>query len=195
MATDNFSSPDFILRLKKKEMEAVSQLVEKYNPVLYRGAMAQLKEPVSAEEVLADTWEAFFAAIDRFEGKSHIRTFLFGILYNKIRERRRHNARFIDLENPDPIIDMQFANDGHWANQPMDPERFVGASQDLEAVENCLEALAEKQKQAFYLQEVEGESREEICKILEVTSTNLGVLIYRAKNQLRICLEAKAVGL
>ncbi|MEE6251089.1 MAG: sigma-70 family RNA polymerase sigma factor [Bdellovibrionota bacterium] len=195
MSKDNFSSSEFIERLKKKEMQAVSLLVEKYNVVLFRGAMAQLKEPVASEEVVAETWEAFFAAIERFEAKSHIRTYLFGILYNKIRERRRHSARFVDLENPDPLIDMQFANDGHWANQPMDPERFVGASQDLEAVENCLEALAEKQKQAFYLQEVEGESREEICKILEVTSTNLGVLIYRAKNQLRLCLEAKAVSL
>lgn len=193
MSSDNFSSLEFLERLRKKEMQAVSLLVEKYNPVLYRGAMAQLKEPVASEEVLAETWEAFFAAIDRFEGKSHIRTFLFGILYNKIRERRRHNARFLDLENPDPIIDMQFANDGHWANQPMDPESFLKASQDLEAVETCLETLVEKQKQAFYLKEVEGESSAEICKILGISSTNLGVLIYRAKNQLRLCLEGKAV--
>lgn len=193
--SENFSSPEFIERLKKKENAAIRELVEKYNIVLYRGALAQLKDPVMAEEMAQDTWHAFFDAIDRFQGNSHIRTFLFGILYNKIREKRRDQARFIDVENPDPILDNQFLEDGHWKDHPLNPEKFMRASEDLTAVENCMEELAEKQKQAFYLKEVVGEGSSEICKILDITNTNLGVLIYRAKNQLRKCLEGKAVSL
>lgn len=193
--TDNFSSEEFLDRLRKKENEAIRMLVEKYNIVLFRGALAQLKDNVLAEEMVQDTWHAFFAAIDRFKGNSHIRTFLFGILYNKIREKRRDQARYISVENPDPIIDNQFLEDGHWKDKPMDPERFMSATQDLSAVEICMEELGDKQKQAFYLKEVVGETSGDICKILEVTNTNLGVLIYRAKNQLRKCLEGKAVSL
>lgn len=191
---DNFSSPTFIEQLKKKEPEAVEALVKKYNTILFRGALAQLKDPVVSEELLQDTWSAFFDAIDRFEGKSHIRTFLFGILYNKIREKRRDQARFVDLETPDPILETQFSENGDWRDSPISPEAFAKAGQDKIALEDCLEGLGENQRQAFYLKEVLGESTEDICKILDVSVTNLGVLVYRAKNRLRKCLEAKAVG-
>ncbi len=60
-------------------------------------------------------------------------------------------------------------------------------------IEECLEGLPTKQRMAFILREVQELESKEVCKILEVTVTNLGVLLYRARNRLRECLEAKGV--
>ena len=58
---------------------------------------------------------------------------------------------------------------------------------------SCLEDVPERQRVAFTLREVEGFETEEICKILDVSANNLGVLLYRARNRLRECLESKGL--
>ncbi|MFK8138705.1 MAG: RNA polymerase sigma factor [Bdellovibrionales bacterium] len=189
----SFSDPKFLAKLKKKDSNAIRELVEKYNVVLYRAALAQLKNGEQSEEMVQSTWSAFFDAIDRFEGKSHIRTFLFGILYNKIKELFRHNKRFVNFEDPDPIIENMFDSSGFWKEAPETPEALLSGSESIDEVDECMNALVEKQRMAFYLKEVVGEATQDICNILDVSATNLGVLIYRAKNQLRVCLEAKNI--
>lgn len=191
--SDDFRSSVFLEILKKREPEAIRKLVEAYHLILFKAAIGQLKDAVLAEDVVQDTWSTFFADIERFEGRSHIRTYLFGIMYNKVREKRRDVAKYILTEEPDPVLDFQFSQEGYWKKAPMDPEEFTSGLQNRQVLELCLETLGEKQRQAFYLKEVLGEATSDICKILDLTVTNLGVLIYRAKNHLRICLESKIV--
>ena len=75
----------------------------------------------------------------------------------------------------------------------MNPDIWLQSSQFLDLLEKELQLLPENQRLAFTLKEVLGEKTEDICKILDITNTHLGVLIYRAKNQLRIRIEKQYV--
>ncbi len=76
---------------------------------------------------------------------------------------------------------------------PRPADGHVWDMQVRDGIEGCLEKVPSQQRLAFTLREVQGLATEEICKILEVTRTNLGVLLYRVRNRLRECLEAKGI--
>ena len=137
-----------------------------------------------AEEIVQDTWSDFFAQIERFEGRSHIRTYLIGILYNKVKEhiRKKQRVHLSDNQNDDLQADE---SSNHWQAQPVTPDRRLGFKQSLESLQTALDQLPPKQKMALYLKEVESESTEHICKAMDISKENLGVLIFRAKKNLR----------
>ena len=196
MMDQNFSSEEFLLKLRNRNQLAVAELVTKYNKQLYNAACGRGLSPDNAEEVLQSTWNAFFEGVHRFEGKSHIRTYLFGILYNKIKEYWRNNSKFLDSEDNEAfnhMIDNRYDNDGRWTNPPIDPERFVWIQEAKTSLDDCINRLGEKYRVAFNMKEVEGMGSEDICNELGLSRTNLGVLIFRAKNLLRECLEKKSI--
>ena len=186
---DNFSSPQFLESLKRRDSQAISALVEKYNKTLFNAAYGMGMDQNQVEEVVQEVWASFFASIEKFEGRSHIRTYLFGFLYNKAKEFWRTKKKHTDLEEYDTLVDGQYDETGHWVNRPKDPEKFASEVQTLEKVEDCMKGLKEIQQKAFHMKEVLGFSGEEICNILDTSHTNLRVLIFRAKQRLRICLE------
>ncbi|MCO4793715.1 MAG: RNA polymerase sigma factor [Bacteriovoracaceae bacterium] len=188
MTDYNFSSSEFIDQLKSGDEKAIAALVKKYNKTLFNAALGQGVSVEFAEEVLHRTWAAFFENIQKFEGRSHIRTYLFGILYNKCKEFWREKKKYIDNEEYDPVVDSSY-QDGGWTYFPVETDKFVEATQTFEKIEECMEGLSPNQKMAFHLKEVQEEDTSEICNILGVSDTNLRVLIYRAKNRLRKCLE------
>lgn len=129
---------------------------------------------------------------DSLEGRSNIRTFLFGILYNKSLERRRADRRISPTEDIDIIMEKHFDEHGCWANPPIDPERFLQTSETMSIIKECLDALPLSQRMAFCLREIDDHRSTDICNIMGITTTNLGVLLFRAKNRLRTCIEKKA---
>lgn len=190
----NLSSEEFVDKLKARDESSITLLVNKYNKALYRAALGQGLAEDQVDEVLQATWDAFFSGIDRFQNRSHIRTYLFGILYNKIKEHWRYQKRFVDIvqdssNNSDAISENQFDDNNQWLYEPIGPERFMEATETMELIQECMKGLTEQQRMAFYLREVQGEDTETICNILSVSNTNLRVLIYRGKNRLRKCLE------
>ena len=190
----NFSDPAFLDRLRQRDEDAITQIVKAYGTQIYRACLGACLREEEAEEAVQETFTAFVQNVDRFEGRSHIRTWLFGILYNKIAESRRKRVR---EEANDPIEDVfesRFDTAGSWARPPRDVERLFNDSELRAAIAKCLEGLSDKQKQAFLLREVEGYPSPEVCEILTVTITNLGVLLFRARNRLRECLEAAGIG-
>lgn len=195
----NFSTPEFLAALKRRESEAITQLVKKYNRHLFNTAMGQNFSEDQAEELVQSTWSAFFEGLERFEGKSHVRTYLFGILYNKMKENWRHNKKFVEETEEhtiDMIIDNQFSKDtGIWndTHAPLDPEKLAWISETGKGIEYCMDKLGANYRMAFYLKEVEGQDSHEICDSLKITRSNLGVLLYRAKNLLRKCLEKRSI--
>jgi RNA polymerase sigma-70 factor, ECF subfamily len=188
MTSYNFSSIEFLDLLRSRDAEAIEALVHKYNKTLFNTALGQGLSAEFAEEVLQNTWAAFFLQIERFEGRSHIRTYLFGILYNKCKEFFREKKKYIDLDEYDPVVDSSFQA-GAWTYDPVETERFSLATETLENIEECLNGLSPNQRMAFSLREIDGEDNDSICNILGVSATNLRVLIYRGKNRLRKCLE------
>jgi len=90
-------------------------------------------------------------------------------------------------------MESRFDHAGGWVRPPRPVDEALAASEVRTRIEKCLEDLPETQRAAFRLREVDGFSTPEICEILEITRTNLGVLLYRARNRLRECLESKGV--
>jgi len=170
----------------------VEDLVRDYTESLLKGALS-LGFPIDdAKDLVQSVWLTFFAAGDKFEGRSQLSTFLFGILYNKAKERRRTDDRQVPDEQIDKLVDSYFDERGRWSKPPIDPERFMQASQTMTTIEKCLEILPVSQRMAFCLREIDEHGSSDICKILDVTSTNLGVLLFRAKAKLGECIERKA---
>ena len=139
-----------------------------------------------------NVWGTFFEILPGFKGKAHVRTFLFGILYNKAKEFHRERGK-ASTQPFDEIFDQRFDGEtGSWSQPPMNPERFLEAVEAADHIQACLDELPLNQRMAFVMKEVDGASTEEICKILDVSATNLGVLLHRSRNHLRECIETKA---
>jgi RNA polymerase sigma-70 factor (ECF subfamily) len=135
----------------------------------------------------------FIEAADRFEGRSHVRTWLFGILYKKIAEARRQSGREERMEEIDETTNQIFDARGQWVRPPRQADMDLEDAEIRAQIEKCLEEAPTRQRMAFVLREISGLSREEICKALEITVTNLGVLLHRVRNLLRECLEKHGV--
>ena len=146
----------------------------------------------SAEEIVHECWETFFVNLDKFEGRSTVKTFLFGILINKLRENRRRTNRIDYEEDSEKVFERSFTQNGWWANDPVDPYQLMANQQLGQSIQNCLEGLTDQQRYAFLLIESEGETSETACEIIGVSLSNLRVLIFRAKDKLRACLEGKS---
>lgn len=175
--------------LRRRKPEVLTALVEENTPNLMAGALALGLPHGDAEEAVQETFVAFFSGLDRFEGRSSLRTYLFGILYHKAAHLRAKNRREQATEDVETLFDARFGADGMWARPPRGPEAAALDGEIREWVRRCADGLSDDQRAVFFLKEVEGESPEEICNVLGVSTTNLRVLLHRAKLKLRECLE------
>jgi RNA polymerase sigma factor (sigma-70 family) len=144
-----------------------------------------------AEDLVQDVFTTFLEKLDRYEGRSQLRTWLFGILHHKAQERRRASGVEERTDLIDMIFESRFDLAGKWSRPPHDLERLFLSKEAGQLIDACMEGLTADQRSAFALREVEGVESPEICKILGVSVTNLGVLMHRARTRLRECLEAK----
>lgn len=189
---ENYRSPEFLAKIRSRDPAAIERLVQSYTEHLYRGALGLGFESNSARELVQNVWTTFFDVAQNFEGRSHVRTFIFGILYNKALELRREDARFDSSDPVEKVLEARFDADGKWTAPPIDPEKFLMASETMSLIQKCLDNLPVAQRMAFCLKEIDEHGSSDICNILKVTTTNLGVLLYRARNRLRECIEGKA---
>lgn len=177
--------------LRARDPELLSELFRTLTPYLLKMAGTRRIFDEHAEDLVCQTWATFFEKIESFEGRSEIRTFLAGILVNKIREARRFSVRTVPEEDTEKLLNQGFSPEGWWKRPPADPSQLLGRKQNGAAILDCLGELSPNQKEAFILKEVDGEESASICNILGVSVTNLGVLLFRAKEKLRQCLEGK----
>jgi RNA polymerase sigma-70 factor (ECF subfamily) len=194
----NFSSSDFLKKVQLQDAEVIEVLVKTYTGHLLKASLGLGMTELEAHELVQTTWVAFYESAPKFAGRSHVRTYLFGILYNKFKEFLRdkkkmasHEPLVDHLDQGKESLENHFDETGHLLNAPLDPEKFILASEDLEVIKTCLDLLPAQQKMVFVLKEVDGEETTMICNIVGITRTNLGVLLYRAKNSLRLCIENK----
>lgn len=192
-ARENLSSPEFTARVQAGEREALESVVRAYLPQILRAARATGLPPGQAEDVTQDTFRTFLESAGRFEGRSQVRTWLFGILYRKVLEARRELSRGRRFESIDDVFEARFDERGSWSRPPKTPDALLSLKEAGEEIADCLGETPWRQRIAFLLRETEGLPSAEICKILDVTATNLGVLLHRLRNRLRECLEGKGV--
>jgi RNA polymerase sigma-70 factor (ECF subfamily) len=187
---------ELLERLRAGEEAAFTALVDEYGPSLLRVAQLYVPSRAVAEEVVADTWLAVLTGIERFEGRSSLKTWLFTILSNKaktrgVRESRTRPFSAFDGDEGDTAVDAdRFARDGHWVAPPRAvPEERLLAGETRRVVEDAIAALPENQRAVITLRDVEGLSAEEACNVLGVSETNQRVLLHRARAKVRAALE------
>lgn len=173
-----------------------SDWVGQYGDYLFRYAMLRVRDRSAAEDLVQETFLAALKNRGSFSGESSESTWLVGILKHKIIDHFRHQAREAPLEendlreHPDP---SSFDGSGHWTSGPADwggdPADLYREKKFRDQLSKCLSGLSPNHANAFTLREIEGADTGEICKVLNVTETNLWVILHRARMLLRLCLE------
>jgi RNA polymerase sigma-70 factor (ECF subfamily) len=191
---------ELVARLRAGDEAAFRELIAMYHPMLVRVARAYVPTQTAAEEVAADTWLAVLEGIDRFEGRSSLKTWLFRILTNKAKTRgmrERRTLPFSALEpeasavDPDRFHGPEHQWPGHWAAAPQGfPEERLLAAETREVVERAIAALPPAQRAVISLRDIEGWDAEEVCNALTLSETNQRVLLHRARSAVRRALEA-----
>ena len=184
----------FLARLRRRDPEALKAVVDEHGRRLYRAARGMGHAASEAEDLVQNVFVTFIESIDRFEGRSQVSTWLFGILHHKSQERRRTVVRE-ELNDPvDQVFESQFDARGSWILPPTAPDQHVAAREAGDAIQACLDGLSPVQREIFQFREVEELSAGEVSKISGLTITHIGVLLHRARTKLRACLEGKGWG-
>lgn len=179
----------FLARLRRRDPEVLERTVKEHARPLYRAARALGFSHPESEDLVQDVFTTFLETLERFEGRSQVRTWLFGILHHKVFELRRAHLRQEQTDDIDEVFESRFDTDGKWVRPPVDLQRLIESQQIGEVVGECLEALPVNLKEAFVLREIEEFETPEICKILGISVTNINVMMHRARNRLRECVE------
>lgn len=194
-------------RLRQGDEAAFASLVDRHHHSLLRLAMAHVSDRSIAEEVVQETWIGVLEGLDRFEGRSSLKTWIFRILTNKAKTRGVRESRHVsfstvgasDAEDDEPAVDpARFQSTGywvdHWAVPPSKwdeetPEKLLLSKESGMYIEKAIDALPPSQKQVLVMRDVEGMSSEGACNILGLSETNQRVLLHRARSKVRRALE------
>ncbi len=176
--------------LRAGDDAAFAALVSRYHPRLLRFAETMVPSRAVAEEVVQDTWLGVVRGIDRFEGRSSVKTWLFHILANRARTTGAREARSVPLGDP---LEGRFDPSGVWSQPPEPWSEAVDArvvAHELAArVKECLPELPAAQRQVLVLRDVEGLDATEVCDLLQISAGNQRVLLHRARSHVRGLLE------
>jgi RNA polymerase sigma-70 factor (ECF subfamily) len=176
--------------------------LETLRPALLRFAALQLRNEVLAEDVVQDALLAVLEKPERFSGRSTLRTYLTGILKHKIIDALRRPQRERQLEagsqqSDADVIDALFSANGHTIETPRpwgDPDAALEQKDFFKVLEICLERLPAKTARIFLMREWLELDTDEICEELAISTSNAWVMLYRARLQLRECLDLNWFG-
>ena len=176
-------------RLRDGDEGAFVTLVDRYHQPMLRLARSMVSSQAVAEEAVQDTWLGVVRGIERFEGRSSFKTWLFHILVNRVRSAATHEQRTAAVESLHAVDPDRFDAQGQWA----DPLEHWSQSDDrLEAAAWApilKAALEERQRTVVVLRDIDGLSSEEVCGVLDISAGNQRILLHRARSSLREILD------
>jgi RNA polymerase sigma-70 factor (ECF subfamily) len=201
-----WSDEQMVGALRSGDETAFRTLVRRHDKAMRRVAFSFVSNTSVADEVVQETWLAVIKGLDRFEGRSSLKTWIFRILVNRaqssgVRERRTtpFSALIEDDGTSGPTVDPdRFLPAGHpaagyWSLTPTRffelPEDRLLAAEAAERVEAAINRLPARQQQVMRLRDVEGWDAEEVCSSLELSAANQRVLLHRARAAVRAELE------
>ena len=175
-------------------MNELAASLEALRPQLLKFALAQLRNTAWAEDAVSETLLAALEKPQTFAGRSQLKTWLVGILKHKLVDQIRRNCKEMSTtgDEGEDIEDELFTADGRWQHMPQDwgdPEHSLRQVEFIKVLEACVERLPGQQGRLFMMREWLELETEEICKTLQITPTNLWVMLHRARLRLRECLQ------
>jgi RNA polymerase sigma-70 factor (ECF subfamily) len=198
---------ELIAALRRGDREAFAKLVDELSPALLRLAMAYVPSRAVAEEVVQDTWLGVINGLDRFEGRSSLRTWIYRILLNTARTRGRRERRTLPFSyfrrraeeggdepavEPERFQGRRGEQPGAWARPPVEwsaPEDVLAGAEARRVMLEAIAALPPRQREVITLRDIQGLSAEEARNALDVSETNQRVLLHRARSKVRAALE------
>jgi RNA polymerase sigma-70 factor (ECF subfamily) len=194
-----------VAALVARDETAFARLLDLWGPAMLRVARSHVSTDASAEEVVQDAWLAVLRGIDRFEGRSTLRTWVFRIVSNTAKTRGVRERRTVpmsslrrDDESDAPTVDpdrFRPAGDqypGHWRSFPVpwpSPEQRAVGAEVGRVVADALAGLPDQQRTVVTLRDVHGFDAHEVCRLLDVSDGNQRVLLHRGRAALRLRLE------
>jgi RNA polymerase sigma-70 factor (ECF subfamily) len=177
-------------------------LVDRYGAAMLRLALMFVPSRAVAEDVVQEAWLGVLNGIDRFQGRSSLKTWIFRIVSNLAKtrgERERRTVPFSALaaeegSGYEPAVEpARFDAGGAWSSPPAPwedvPEDHLLSSETLALIEKAIDTLPETQRMVIRLRDVEGLSSDDVRNILEISETNQRVLLHRARSKVRRALE------
>jgi len=198
------SDERILAALRAGDEEAFGKLVREWHSSLLRVAQIFVPSRAVAEEVVQETWLRVLGALDRFEGRSSLKTWVFRILVNTAKTRAQREGRSIPFSAlqdaarvPEAAVEPErFLPDDHpqhpggWASPPRDlPEERLLAAETRDVIAAAIEQLPANQRAVISLRDVEGWSSEEVRNALDISEVNQRVLLHRARSRVRRALE------
>jgi RNA polymerase sigma-70 factor (ECF subfamily) len=191
-------------RLRAGDERAFEELVETHYATMIAVARTYVRTRAVAEEVVQDAWLGVIKGLDRFEGRSSLKTWILRILVNTAKTRGVREARTVPFTaltpgreapavEPERFRGPEDGFPGHWRAYPADwhqlPEAALLQRETLAVVVEAIGVLPPAQRAVITMRDVEGCSPEEVCQALEVSDGNQRVLLHRARSRVRRALE------
>jgi RNA polymerase sigma-70 factor (ECF subfamily) len=195
-----------IAALRRGEDSAFVTLVDRYHATLVRLARLYVRDDGVANEVVQETWLAMLNGIQRFEGRSSLKTWISAILTNIAKTQARRERRMlpfstlaaVEASEDDPAVPAdRFATGGpypnHWDTAPqpwvMSPDDQVLSAEMHGIITSVLGTLPTAQQEVTRLRDIEGWTAAEVCAALSISAANQRVLLHRGRSKLRLAIE------
>lgn len=185
-----------IAGLLDKDDQAFRHAIRQFHPAMISLARS-LVGPAIADEVVQESWFSVIKALPGFERRSRLKTWILRIVANEAKTRLRRENRLTSLDamkGDDPEMAGRFHQSGHWVDGPVEwdadsPDALLSRDELRECMERLVAALPDRQSGVLNLREQQGYSLAEICNILDVSESNVRVLLHRARTRLFRCVE------
>ncbi len=186
--------PETTLRVTPEALEALRR-------DMLRFATLQLRDAHLAEDMVQDTMITALDKAHQYAGRASVKTWVFTILRNNIIDAIKLRARTVSAsdyaaegESLDSAFDTLFRAGSHWVktSRPKDwgdPEAAMREQQFWDVIDACLNHLPPNTARVFMMREILELDSKEICADLSITMSNCHVILHRARNALRTCLE------
>jgi RNA polymerase sigma-70 factor, ECF subfamily len=207
MSPPGAGDEQLVARLKRGDERAFAELISAYSPALLRVAQARVRTRAVAEEVVQETWLAVLSGLERFEGRSSLKTWIFRILTNIAITRGTRESRCLpfsslaerEADEPDEPLDasrfLPADHDRwphHWALGPtrwQTPEEGLLTRETRDRILQAVESLPPAQRTVITLRDIEGWPSDEVCETLGISEGNQRVLLHRARSKVRAAVE------
>ncbi len=181
---------EVILALKNNDTKMFQLVMETWYGSMFYVASSIVGEAI-ADEVIQEAWVSVMRALPKFEGRSSLKSWVMRIVSNEAKTRWRKESRNVSLDqmNDSWATDPRFNQQGHWQAPDQQwhadsPEGIMQAEELHNCIKKHIDLLPDNQKSALMLKEAGDHSLEEICNILEVSSSNVRVLLHRARDKI-----------